>query len=67
MSATFQRFQLSLEHVVHGDQRTRVGLQPSDVRPCVMKLVNEHQALVLVALKLGGYAEFKEGVIREVR
>jgi hypothetical protein len=65
--ATFQGFQLSLEHVVHRNQRTRVGLQPSDVRPCVMKLVNEHQALVLVTLKLGGYAEFKERIIWEVR
>jgi hypothetical protein len=67
MSATFQGFQLSLEHVVHGNQRARIGLQPPDVTPRVMELVNEHQALVLVALKLGGYAEFKEGVIREVR
>jgi hypothetical protein len=32
-----------------------------------MELVDEHQALVLVTLKLGGYAEFKEGIIREVR
>jgi hypothetical protein len=32
-----------------------------------MELVDEHQALVLVTLKLGGYAEFKEGIIWEVR
>lgn len=49
-----QRIELGCQGVVHSHQRPSITLQPSDVCPGFMELVDEHEALVLVALELSG-------------
>jgi hypothetical protein len=47
-----QCIKLGCQCIVHRYQRSSITLEPSDVCPGFMELVDEHEALMLVAFEL---------------